>query len=221
MIQDSIFKCLRDSKLFQGLSNADIEEIKRSLAIAEKKYSKHENIINQGELIKMIGILNRGNAISVKYHLEGTTQILRIYNEGEVFSLDTVNTLLSKSPTTLISQTDASVVFIPYEQIFELDEISQEAKKTILTNGNQILSNEVIRLTYKIDVLSKRTIREKILTYLRLICERYCSSTVNIGMNQEQFAQYLCVNRSVLSKELSRMREAGLIDYRGSQYTVY
>ena len=74
---------------------------------------------------------------------------------------------------------------------------------------------------YKIDVLSKRTLQERVLTYLSVISEKKGKDTFDISMNQEQFAQYLCVNRSVLSKELNKMRQKGLIDYRKNWYTIF
>jgi CRP-like cAMP-binding protein len=193
---------------------------------SEKDYAKNQIIINQGDSVKRIGILKKGNAISVKYHFDGNTQILRIYHQGEALLLDAVNTTLLTSPVTLISQTDSTVVFIPYAAIFEADSVSADAKVRIRANSSELLSNELIRLMYKIDVLSKRTLRERILTYLSLIRERSGGSskpggeTVDIGMNQEQFAQYLCVNRSVLSAELNRMRKSGLIDYKGSRFII-
>ncbi len=58
------------------------------------------------------------------------------------------------------------------------------------------------------------------LTYLSIIREKKGRDTFDISMNQEQFAQYLCVNRSVLSKELNQMRNAGLIDYKKNRYTI-
>jgi CRP-like cAMP-binding protein len=119
------------------------------------------------------------------------------------------------SPATLTSRADSTVLFIPYAKILESDGVRTEVKKTIMTNCGEILSNELIRLMYKIDVLSKRMLRERILTYLSLMRERTGSDTVDIGMNQEQFAQYLCVNRSVLSKELNQMRRSGLMITRG------
>lgn len=83
-----------------------------------------------------------------------------------------------------------------------------------------ILSNENIRLMYKIDTLSKRSLRDRITTYLSIIREKRHVDTFDIGMTQEQFAQYLCVNRSVLSSELNKMRKEGLIDFTKSTYTV-
>ncbi|MDD3167847.1 MAG: Crp/Fnr family transcriptional regulator [Eubacteriales bacterium] len=211
---------LKNSKLFQGLTASELEQVCHTVMPAEKEYSKNQIIINQGESVHKIGILKKGTAISTKYHFNGDMQILRIYNQGEAFSLDTVNTTLLTSPVTLISQTDSTVVFFPYAKLFETSAIYAGTKEIILSNCSEMLSNELIRLMYKIDVLSKRTLHERILTYLSLIRERSGCGTFDIGMNQEQFARYLCVNRSVLCKELNRMRNAGIVTYKGSLFTI-
>ncbi|HML37729.1 MAG TPA: Crp/Fnr family transcriptional regulator [Bacillota bacterium] len=220
MIENSIIHSLKSSKLFQGLSDSDIREICGLVAVADREFSKNQVIVNQGEPVSRIGILKRGTVISSKYHFNGNVQILRIYNRGEAFSLDAANTNLLTSPVTLTSQTDCAVVFVPYAKLVDSDVIRPEIKKTIMSNCSEILSNELIRLMYKIDVLSNRTLRERILTYLSLISERVGSDSFDIGMNQEQFAQYLCVNRSVLSNELNQMRKAELIDYKGKRYKI-
>jgi CRP-like cAMP-binding protein len=226
MTENDILSVLQKSKLFQGVGAGELTKLCAAAIPAEKDYAKNQIIINQGDPVKRIGVLKKGNAISVKYHFDGNTQILRIYHQGEALLLDAVNTTLLTSPATLISQTDSTVVFIPYDAIFEADSVSDDAKIRIRANSSELLSNELIRLMYKIDVLSKRTLRERILTYLSLIRERSGVSSmpggeaVDIGMTQEQFAQYLCVNRSVLSAELNRMRKSGLIDYKGSRFII-
>jgi CRP-like cAMP-binding protein len=220
MAKNNIISVLKNSRIFQGLNDNEIEKICDIIQPVEKEYAKNQIIVNQGEPVCKIGVLKKGSAISAKYHFNGNTQILRIYNEGEVFSLDTINTSLSTSPATLMSQTDTAIVFIPYAGILEADSIETAVKEKIMTNCSEILSNELIRLMYKIDVLSKRTLRDRILTYLSLISERSGSNTFHIGMNQEQFAQYLCVNRSVLSNELNKLRKAGIIDYKGGRFTL-
>ena len=211
---------LKNSRIFQGLTTGELQKVCQVAMPTEKEYSKNQIIINQGEPVHKIGILKKGSAISTKYHFNGNAQILRMYHQGEVLLLEAVNTTLLTSPVTLISQTDSIVVFVPYTEIVKKDAISPKIKEIIMSNCSEILSNELIRLMYKIDVLSKRTLRERILTYLSLIGERSGSGTFDIGMNQEQLAQYLCVNRSVLSKELNQMRKSGLIDYKGSRFTV-
>ena len=212
---------IKKSKLFQNLKDNEVENICRMIPFAEKGFSRNQVIISQGEPVGRIGLIKRGMVISAKYHFDGNQQILRIYNQGEVFALDAVNTTSSKSPVTFISQTESRIVFLPYNQIFSTEGIVDDTKKTIMENSSEILSNELIRMMYKIDVLSKRTLRERIMTYLSLIREKGDSDTFDIGMNQGQFAQYLCVNRSVLSNELNRMRVSGLIDYKGKFFTLH
>ena len=211
---------IKKSRLFQGLCTADIEDLCGIAATTEKDYCKHQVIIPQGEPVRKIGIVKKGSVIGVKYHFDGNTQILRIYGEGEVILLDVVNTTLSTSPSTLTAQTDCSLIFIPFTDLISETSAASKAKEVFLKNCSEILSNELIRLMYKIDVLSKRTLRERILTYLSLIRERNGCEIFDIGMNQEQFAQYLCVNRSVLSSELNILRKEGLIDYKGRQFTL-
>ena len=221
MMEKDIVNCLKGSKLFQGLNEGDISEVCGFTAVTVKEYSKNQIIVNQGETVSKIGILNKGAVISTKYHYDGNAQIFRIYHHGEALSLDAVNTSLMTSPTTLTSQTDTEIISISYKKIFESASVNPETKKTIMLNCSEILGNELVRLMYKIDVLSKRTLQERILTHLSLMRERAGKDVFDIGMNQEQLAQYLCVNRSVLSNELNKMRKSGLIDYKGNRYKIY
>mgnify|MGYP001029992333 CR=1 FL=1 len=81
-------------------------------------------------------------------------------------------------------------------------------------------ADELIKSMYKIDVLSKKTIEEKVLAHISILSEKRGSDTVDIGMTQEQFARYLCVNRSVLTKKLNQMRQAGIIRYKKTEFTI-
>ncbi len=220
MTEDGITAVLKRSKLFKGLNDYEIEQISRHVIPLERFYEKNEIIVNQGEFVNRVGIIKSGTVISMKYHFNGDAQILRIYKRGEVVSLDAVNTTFLTSPAALTAQTDCSIIFILYKKIFETEHIGASVKEAVMFNGSEILSNELVRLMYKIDVLSKRTLRERVLTYLSIIREKKGRESIDISMNQEQFAQYLCVNRSVLSKELNLMRKSGLIDYKKNRYTI-
>jgi CRP-like cAMP-binding protein len=221
MAEKDLIKSLKGSKLFQGLSEDEISGVCGASVAARKEYSRNQIIVSQGESVGRIGILNRGGVISTKYHFDGAAQIFRIYRPGEALSLDAVSTSLSTSPTTLTSQGDSAIIFLSYKKIFESDSVAPAAKMAIMLNCSEILGNELVRLMYKIDVLSKRTLQDRILTHLSLMCERTGKDVFDIGMNQEQLAQYLCVNRSVLSSELNKLRNAGLIDYKRNRYQIF
>lgn len=218
---DDMISALRRAELFKGLEDREIGQVCDFTMPVGREYEKNQVIIHQGEAVAKIGVIKSGTVISTKYHFNGDAQILRIYKRGEVLSLDTVNTTFLASPASLISQTDCSLIFIPYKKLLEINRVNPAVKERIMLNSSEILSNELVRLMYKIDVLSKRTLQDRVLTYLSIIREKKGKDTFDISMNQEQFAQYLCVNRSVLSKELNQMRKSGLIDYDKNRYTLY
>ncbi len=221
MIADDMIGVLKRAELFKGFEECEIEQVCDFTIPVEREYEKNQVIIHQGEPVTKIGIIRSGTVISTKYHFNGDAQILRIYKRGEVLSLDTVNTTFLTSPASLNSQTDCSLIFISYKKLLEIGRVNPALKERIMMNSSEILSNELVRLMYKIDVLSKRTLQDRVLTYLSIIREKKGKDTFDISMNQEQFAQYLCVNRSVLSKELNQMRKSGLIDYNKNRYTLY
>lgn len=81
----------------------------------------------------------------------------------------------------------------------------------LLENASQMLADKCVRLLYKADVLSKKSLRERILTYFGILTTKSQSNAFTLKMSREQLAQYLCVNRSALSRELSRMQKEGII----------
>ncbi len=76
-------------------------------------------------------------------------------------------------------------------------------------NANRILADKCVRLLYKTDVLSRQSLRDKIMTFFSIMHKKSQSESFMLKMTREQFAQYLCVNRSALSRELSRMQNEG------------
>ena len=72
----------------------------------------------------------------------------------------------------------------------------------------------------KIDIVSKPTLREKILAYLSLQAQKQQSRYIEIPLNRQDMAQFLCSNRSAMTRELSKMKEEGIIDFDGSTFVL-
>jgi len=220
MIFDTI-EFLKKTNLFKNLDDINIDGMLEFLMPTIKEYEKNQIIVGQGNKVDKIGVIVSGTILCIKDHYNGDTQILRIYKELGVLSLDAINTTFQTSPVSLISKTNCIILFLNYSRLMDSNDVDSHIKEIVLKNNSEILGNDLVKLMYKIDVLSKRTLEERVLTYLSVICEKKNTETIDISMNQEQFAQYLCVNRSVLSKELNRMRKNGIIDYERNKYTIY
>ena len=84
----------------------------------------------------------------------------------------------------------------------------------------EMLADDNIRMTHKIEILAERGLRSRIMVYLNVLARKSGSDTVSVKMSREQMAQYLCVNRSALSNELNKMKREGLIDFQRGTFRL-
>jgi len=110
----------------------------------------------------------------------------------------------------------------PYSELTTDDRLSTEFRNKLMYNMLTLLANENMRRMYKIELLCQKSLRERVLTYLRFVARKKgTSSSFTIPFNREQLAQYLNVNRSALSHELSLMQQEGLISFKKNCFTLH
>lgn len=211
---------MRKSELFRDLTKRECLEVLDRVRNFVIGYDKNEHVINQGEAVRYIGIVSMGTLTGIKNHYDGSAQVLRVYEEGDILGLDGAASRLSTTPVTIQAETYSTLLMLEYKELRGNDFLSGNIQRKIDENLVRVLADENIRLMYKVDVLSKRTLRERILAHLSVISEKRGTLQIDIGMNQEKFAQYLCVNQNVLCNELNKMRREGLIEYKRSTYTL-
>ena len=83
-----------------------------------------------------------------------------------------------------------------------------------------LIAGENLKKLNKIEILSRKGTRERILTYLSLQSSFHQSRSFEIPLNRQEMADYLCLNRSKLSYELSQMQKDGLIRYKKNHFEV-
>ena len=211
---------MRQSELFRDLTRREGLEVLDRVRNFVMGYDKNEHIINQGEAVRYIGIVSMGTLTGLKNHYDGSVQLLRVYEEGDTVGLDGAASHLSTTPVTIQAETYSSLLNFEYKDLRCGGSLPEVTQRKIDENLIRVLADENIKLMYKVDVLSKRTLRERVLAHLSLISEKRGSLQIDIGMNQEKFAQYLCVNQNVLCHELNKMRREGIIEYKRSKYTL-
>lgn len=199
---------------------AEVPESSRERAAAELQFhvqtwSREELILLEGQTVTDIAVLHSGTVRGEKFHMEGNVDLMYMYRKGETFGAEAAVSRFKSSPLTYIANEDAAVICIP------LNHIRQSAWAGPITQALlQILADDNIKKLYKIEVLSKRGLRDRILTHLRLMSQKAGSQVFSIHMDRLQFAQYLCVNRSALSYELNQMKREGLIRFQKDRFEL-
>ncbi|CUP15826.1 transcriptional activator FtrB [Allocoprococcus comes] len=211
-IYRSIFFCDMDRK--------KADEIINRLDGRTVTYDKGEIIIREREKLNNIGILLDGVLCKVQYYRDGTEQLVQKLVSSFVVGVEIAVSEKKTSPYDVYASEQAHIFWFPVrvmeeEGVLDLRERIEFYKKAV-----HFLANEDIRKYRKIELLSIRGIRERIEQYLRIQQSRHKSNAFDIEFNREQMANYLGINRSVLSHELKKMEKEGILKVRKNHFEL-
>lgn len=204
-----------DSGLFRYIRKADCIDAFEHLNITSRDYRKGETICHQGDVIDAVCVVEEGGVRGEKTYPNGDIHIVSVFDAGSIFALEVAISHKKTSPVDLIANENCRVVYI------SLYSIEHSRYKEPLHNALiEMLADDNIRMSHKIEILAERGLRDRVMVYLNVLARKSGTDTVQVKMNREQMAQYLCVNRSALSNELNKMKREGLIDFRRGQFRI-
>ncbi len=214
----SYIEDLKNIPLFSGIKEKDLKSMVRCIGAYEKGYKKGEFISIEKESVKCIGIVLDGTVHMLKEDLWGNKSILSIIEKGELFgeSFTCGNTFIAT--VSFFAASDINILFLPFKRVMHSCNMSCVFHHRLIENMVTLIADKNVKLMEKLEILSKRTLREKILTYLSLQAQKENSKYITIPMGRSQMADYLCVNRSALTRELSNIKADGLIDYHKNTF---
>jgi CRP-like cAMP-binding protein len=219
---NNLLTIIRQSKLFEGFSPKDCETILSQVNPRYKSFLKNEVLIQDGDTVNYVGIVCSGKIITAKLDYEGNASLLYMLEPPKLFGLEVAATPTQISSITVTSLEDTWVAMFPYTELTTEDRLSNEFRNKLMYNMLTLLANENMRRMYKIELLCHKSLRERVLTYLRFVARKKGTpSSFTIPFNRDQLAQYLNVNRSALSHELALMQQEGLITFIKNKFTLH
>lgn len=213
-------KVLERASLFKEVDPIDLEHLIVCLEVSSKKYEASECVIQLGQEVNHIGIVVEGQVEVVKENIVGDRNIMVVLEPSHIFGEGIVCTTKRLSPVTVRAKTKATILFIPYEKIIITCGKSCSFHSQLIRNMLRLLGEKNYTLNHKIDFLILKGMREKITLYLLEQARVSESMAFNINLSRNDLAEYLNVSRSAMSRELSRMKEEGLIDYYKNSFKI-
>ena len=204
-----------ESGLFGELKKSDYMDAFEQLKVSGRHYQPGETIFFEGDLIDKFCIVREGSVRSEKTYLNGEVHILDMFDEGSVFGLAVAASRSRMTAIDYISNEASTVVFVSMHSI-QKNRFSRELQKALTF----MLADSNIKMRNKIEILAEKGLRDRVMMYLHVLQAKSGTDTVTVRMSREQLAQFLCVNRSALSNELSKMRKEGIIDFKGSTFKI-
>lgn len=215
-----ILDALKNVELFNGIDSEKLLSLLSCLDARTSEFQKDELAVRAGEPVLGIGIVLDGKLQIIKEDVLGNRAILAQLTYGDLFGASLVSAGTDKSPVSVCAQSDCSVLMIDYHKLIATCSSACGFHLHLIKNMLRILARENIVLSKKIEVLSARTSRDKIMAYLLSQAQRANSRSFEIPLSRDALADYLCVNRSALSRQLSQMRDEGIIDFSKNRFTL-
>ncbi|MDO5147303.1 MAG: Crp/Fnr family transcriptional regulator [Eubacteriales bacterium] len=216
----SYLKEIKQHPLFAGINPEDLSAMLDCLGYYTRSYKKGEIIILSEETVKCVGIILRGKVHMVKENDDGTQTLLVHMHQGELFGETFACGSNRSSRVTFWAASSSHVLFLPFYKILHICTNACIFHHRLVENMVRLLCDKNVQLMEKVEVSSRRTLRDKIITYLRLQAERQRTTTFTIPLGRTELAEYLCADRSSLSRELKKMEEDGLISYHKNHFIL-
>ncbi len=215
---ENYFNLVCQNSLFEGISRGDFETMFSCLSPLVKTYEKNEYLLHMGDNINSLGIVISGEIMITKVDERGNENIINKMTAGEMFAEVFVCADIFHSPVSIIAETKSEILFLDYRKVISTCSATCVFHQKLIANMLKVIAGKTLYLNQKLDILSKKTLRGKILAYLNY--ERKGRDRFKIDLNREELANFLCADRSALSAELSKMQKDKLIRYNKNEFEI-
>ena len=210
----SLSPALLSASLFAGLAPEDVTGFLKSARCKSDSFPRGAILLSQGDSVVAAGVLLSGKIKAYRLNRQGEENLQSVLSPGSMFGDMLMATDNGKSPVTVEALEDARVLFVPFENIMAAP---GDFGNRLRINLLHELSARYWALNRKVRYLSERSLRGRIALFLLDAARDQGGPTFTLNMTREAMASLLGVNRSALSRELSRMEKDGLLAvYRGS-----
>lgn len=214
------YPVLKNSILFQGISEKELTAMLRCLSAYKKTFKKGEFLIQTGQTVDSIGFILSGSVMLLKDDCWGNRSIITKLKPGNLFGEAYACSAGTLAALSVTACEPATVLFLNVRRITTVCSSACGFHTRLIRNLLSVLANNALMLNQKIEHISQRTTREKLLAYLSEQALSAGSSTFSIPFNRQELADYLCVDRSAMSGELSRMQKEGILRFSKNHFTL-
>ena len=215
----NIFEKAKNNPLFDGIAFEDYERLLNCLSAKTVFYKKDEIILLAGNSVDFVGLVLLGCVKIIKEDLDGNISILTELSTSELFGEVFACAGIGYSPVTVQASEDCEILFIDYKRIAVSCTSSCPFHTKLIENMLKLIAKKTLFLNQKNEILSKRTTREKLRLFLDN--QRGGARKFTIPYDREELANYLCIDRSAMSRELGKMRDDGLISFVKNKFEIY
>lgn len=196
------------TSLFDGVTKSEYAAMLNCFKASLKTYRKGEEVpVPAGR----VGLVQRGAVGLIRTDEGGARTIFEQLKKGGVFG-DMLGFMRTDTCYYLVAEEECDVLYIDYEHIVKRCPNACRHHSTVVANLVRLMSEKTQALSAHLEILSRRTTREKLLAYFSMLAAEHKNSYFTLPFSQTSLADYICVDRSAMARELRKMCDEGLIE---------
>lgn len=213
------YNMILKTSLFSSCTEEDVKNMAKNLKFRTVKYNKDNFIFGEGDVVTDIGLVLSGSVRMEHNDFFGNTSILGIAQSGEVFA--EAYACIPNEPLMIdvVANENCEILFISVDNLFKSCTKCNSQNK-VIQNLVVISAQKNLQLSRRTLHTSSKTIRGRLMSYFSQQMSTQASNKIVIPFNRQQLADYLNLDRSALSKELGKMKQDGLIDYKKNLFKI-
>ena len=213
-------KTLRNCSLFYGIEDEDMLRMLSCLGARIESFDKKYTIFPEGIAAKYVGILLSGEAQCVRVDHNGNRSIISEIIPSELFGEAFACAEVASLPISVIASEPCEVMFINSSHILHTCANGCGFHSQLIYNLMRDLARKTLRYYKKSEITSGRTTRDKLLTYLAITSKEVGADSFEIPFDRQELADYLEVDRSGLSAEISKLKKEGALNCHKNKFEL-
>ena len=214
------YNALQKCELFMGIEQDKLSFLLGCLSSKKRSYHKGEVIFLSGSPVKSIGIVLEGQVQVVHDDVFGNRTIVAKLAQGDLFGEAFACAKTIRLPVSVEAVSPCNILLIDYQKVISTCPTACPFHVSLIENMVSILASKNVLISRKLELLSKRTTRDKILSFLSWQAEKTSKTAFVIDFNRQDMADYLCVDRSAMSAELGRLRDEGILEFHKNEFKL-
>lgn len=215
-----LFEVLKKCPLFFDIKEEDLQSLLTCLGAKESSYKKGQFIFNEGEPAQYLAVVISGSVRVIRDDYYGNRSLVAHIGQAEVFGESFACAGITSLPISVMAEEDCSCLLIDCKRITSTCNNSCEFHNRMIFNLLRLVANKNILFHQKLEVISKRSTREKLMTYLTNEAQLQSSNDITIPYDRQSLADYLGVDRSGLSTEIGKLCKEGIIDCHKNHFKL-
>lgn len=204
-------------QVFENISERNKKILLRNFEATRLFYRKNSSILQNIKSDSLIGIIVYGSLQIIKTDYNGDRSLIEELEENDIFG--TIISHIKGNEYEVITKEDTMLYILDYNQIMNLN-LNTESYNQFIKNLLQITSSKMQEKNERIEILTKKTIRNRLLEYFNITRTNHGSRIIYLPFTFTDLAAYLAIDRCAMSRELKYLKEEGLIEIKGRRITL-